>query len=112
MKGEIKMKTYGRGLKATQFTKKQVNVLYAKAKKGELKIEKFYIKNLYDLAEYYGYDSNNIVAEEEAGVLLILDSVFSGNLEEAQERIDSDTERLYNSLAYRYQKKADRSLIA
>lgn len=34
------MKNYG-AMKATEFTRKQIGVIYSKAKKGELKIEKW-----------------------------------------------------------------------
>lgn len=51
------MKQYGL-MKATEFTKKQVNVIFAKAKHGELKVEKWFISELYTLADYYNYDDN------------------------------------------------------
>ena len=40
--------------KSTEFTRKQINVLYGKAKSGELKVEKWVMKEFYDLAEYRG----------------------------------------------------------
>ena len=44
------MKVYGTYF-ATEFTKKQINVIYGKAKNGELKVEKWFIRDLYELDE-------------------------------------------------------------
>ena len=69
------MKEYGAN-KATEFSKKQISVIYSKAKNGELKVEKWYMSRLYDLAEYYGYDYNRSVEFEERSILKIIESVF------------------------------------
>ena len=81
------MKEYGFN-KATEFTKKQIGVIYYKAKSGELKVEKWFMSFLYDLADYYGTDSNRLVEERESEVLKILDNVFSNKIDEAQELIN------------------------
>ena len=39
------MRNYGAN-KATEFTKKQINVIFAKAKAGELKVESWIMKKL------------------------------------------------------------------
>lgn len=105
------MKAYGRN-KATQFTKKQISVVYGCAKRGELKVEKWIMSRLYDLAEYYGFDDNGSVEFEERFILAILDRVFDKNMDEAQERIDSYTEMVWNTLTAKYQQKQNRSLVA
>ncbi len=87
------MKEYG-AMKATEFSKKQIGVIYANAKNGNLKVEKWIMFKLYDLADYYGYDDNASVEYDERSVLLILDDVFAGRMAEAQERINDFTERL------------------
>ena len=56
------MKRYGAN-KATEFTRKQINVIFAKAKAGEIKIKKWVIADFYNTADYYGYDDNGIVEE-------------------------------------------------
>ena len=104
------MKTYGHN-KATEFSKKQIGVIYRMAKNGDLKVEKFVMSHLYDLADYYGYDSNHNVARDEVKVLNILEDVFAGNLEAAQKRIDDFTEWHFDGLSRKYQLKADRTLV-
>ena len=104
------MKYYGAN-KATEFTRKQINVIFAKAKRGELKVEKWFIGTLYDLAEYYGYDSNGSVAEKESSILNILESVFSGNIKKAQEDINFLTNKIYNSYGRKMQAGIDRSVF-
>ncbi len=85
------MKAYGAQF-ATEFTKKQIGVVYAAAKRGDLKVEKWTMSNLYDLADYYGYDSNRSVAYAERKILAILDAVFANDMAKAQELIDEYTE--------------------
>ena len=46
------MKNYGAN-KATEFSKKQISVIYGMAKRVELKVEKWVMSDLYDLADYY-----------------------------------------------------------
>lgn len=104
------MKNYGAN-KATEFTRKQINVIYAKAKRAELKVEKWFIGTLYDLAEYYGYDSNGIVAERESSILLILNYVFGGNIEKAQEEIDFLTNKIYNAYSRKMKNGIDRTVF-
>ena len=61
------MKQYG-FFKATEFSAKQISVIYRKAKNGELNVEKWVINRLYELAEYYNYDSNGSVSDEEIDI--------------------------------------------
>ena len=105
------MKNYG-AYKATEFSKKQIGVLYYKAKAGELKIEKWVMNDFYDLADYYGYDDNHSVADDETKILKIIDTMFAGNLEETQNLINEYTERTYNLLGNKAKAKADRSIVA
>ena len=104
-----KMRQYGFN-KATEFSKKQINVIYAKAKNNDLKVEKWLISKMYDLADYYGTDDNGSVAQNEQTILQILDKVFAGELEEAQEKIDFLAEWMFNSYTDKYQRTIDRSV--
>ena len=104
------MKTYGMN-KATEFTKKQISVIYRLAKTGELKVEKWIIKELYDLADYYGYDDNRSVEKLEGYVLDILKQVFDNNTVEAQELINKFTEDYYSRLGNKQQNKVDRTCL-
>lgn len=104
------MKQYGMN-KATEFTSKQISVIYGMAKRQELKVEKFAIKEMYNLADYYGHDYDGQVARNESSVLRILENVFANNLEETQRLIDLFTESTFNSYTPKYQAKLDRSLI-
>ena len=104
------MKTYGAN-KATEFTKKQINVVFAKAKNGELKVEKWYIQHLYELADYYGYDYNRSVEDEERFIKEILDSVFANDIKKAQSLIDSQTEKIFNLLSRKNRENADKSFV-
>lgn len=69
------MRNYGAN-KTTEFTKKQIGVIYRMAKNGELKVEKWVISDFYDLADYYGYDDNRNVEASEKKIKKILDAVF------------------------------------
>lgn len=105
------MKAYGAN-KATEFSKKQISVIYMKAKNGELKVEKWVIGEFYDLAEYYGYDDNRNVERAESKILNILDSVFAGEMDKAQKLIDQYTADEFKSMSAKAQKKANRALVA
>lgn len=104
------MKRYG-AMKATEFTKKQINVIFAKAKNQELKVEKWVISDFYNLADYYGYDSNMSVEAAERDIKEIIETIFAGNLEKTQELINDYTERTWNLLSIKRQKKSDRSYL-
>lgn len=103
------MKEYGSN-KATEFTKKQIGVIYRMAKNGDLKVEKWIMSELYDLAEYYGYDDNRSVEESERKILKILDSVFENDLEKTQELIDKYTESTFALLSRKRQQAVNREL--
>lgn len=105
------MRQYGYH-KATEFTKKQINVIYAKAKKGELKVEKWIANRFYDLADYYGYDDNRSVEDDERTILAILNNVFAGELETAQAQIDCYTKNTFNLLSRKGQQRVNRELVA
>ena len=104
------MKQYGMN-KATEFSKKQISVIYMKAKNGELQVENFMIRKLYDLADYYGQDFNHSVENDEVFVKAILESVFANDLKTAQEKINEYTERSFNLLGLKAQKEADRTFL-
>lgn len=104
------MKKYGVN-KSTEFSSKQIGALFHKAKDGELKIERWYINHLYNLAEYYGYDDNGSVEKEEAEILHILDLMFKGELEKCQELIEKEEEKEYNLLSNKAKKTASRATL-
>ena len=101
------MKQYGIN-KSTEFTKKQISVLYFKAKNGELKIEKWFLNDLYALAEYYWSDDNRSVEYSEKDVLKILESVFNGEIEAAQVLINETENKWFNLYGKKEQAKRNR----
>lgn len=109
-KGEQKMKVYG-AKKATEFTKKQIGVIYGMAKNGELKVEKWIISDLYNLADYYGYDDSRTVEDAERKILAILDAVFAKDIEKTQKLLDDYTEKTFNLLSRKNQQRADRTMM-
>ena len=104
------MKTYG-ARKATEFTKKQIGVIYRMAKAGDLKVEQWIMSELYDLADYYGYDDNGSVAASETKVLAILDKVFAGETAEAQTLIDEYTVRTLELISMKRKDSINRNYI-
>ena len=104
------MKQYGAN-KATEFTKKQISVIYYKAKNGELNVEKWVINEFYNLADYYGYDDNHSVEEAETKIKNILEAVFSNDLAIAQELINDYTSKTFELLSNKNQAKCDRNLV-
>lgn len=104
------MRRYG-ACKTTEFTRKQIGALYRKAKDGELKIEKWVMSELYDLADYCGYDDNRSIEECEQQIKQILDFVFSEDMENAQEVIDNYTEQQYGLMGRIRREQVDRSLV-
>ena len=104
------MKNYGAN-KATEFTRKQVNVIFAKAKAGELKVEKWVMSDFYRLADYYGYDDNGSVEADERKIMAIIDNMFKNNMEQCQELIDKYTETTFSLLSRNNQHAADRTFV-
>lgn len=102
------MKQYG-FKKATDFSAKQINVVFAKAKSGVLKVEKWFIKEMYALADYCGYDDNGSVERDERDVKKILDAVFAGDFEKAQELINETADRWYSLFSKKNQAACDRN---
>lgn len=81
------MRTYGAN-KSTEFTKKQIGVIYSMSKQGILTVEADKMNEFYKLADYYGYDDNRNVERAEQKILRILEAVFAKNIEKAQNLID------------------------
>lgn len=104
------MREYG-PMKATEFTKKQINVVFGKAKAGELKVEKWFMNELYTLAEFYGYDDNRSVERSEVTVKGILEDVFAGNIENAQKRIDEAEDEWFKSYSAKNQSRCNRTIF-
>lgn len=105
------MRRYGMN-QATEFSKKQISVIYCKAKAGELKVEKWVMSEFYDLADFYGVDWNGSITTLEQRILHILESVFSGDLEKAQDQIDFFTKSLFKDLSIKRMNSVDRALVA
>lgn len=104
------MKQYGFN-KATEFTKKQIGVIYANAKNGNLKVEKWVISEFYNLADYYGYDSNRSIEQSESYIMRILKAIFEKDLEYAQKLIDIYTTSNFELKARKFRESADRSFL-
>lgn len=104
------MKKYGTKF-ATEFTPKQVGVVYRLAKQKDLSVETFVIRRMYDLADYFGYDDNRSVADEESYIKGILSHVFDNDLEAAQKAIDEYTERTWNLMGAKARRNADRNYV-
>ena len=104
------MKQYGAN-KATEFTKKQINVVYGCAKRGDIKVEKWVMKEFYDLAEYYGYDDNRNVESSEVKILAMLKAIFSRDYAEAQRIIDEYSSQI-TLYGKKFQQNANHELVA
>lgn len=104
------MKQYGRN-KATEFSRKQIGVVYRSAKNGDLKVEKWVMNKFYDLADYYGYDDNRSVERNEEIILKVLDGIFSGDFEETQKWIDIFTKN-FSLYSRKEQSKMSREFVA
>lgn len=109
-KGMCEMKTYGNGYSATEFTAKQVNVIYGKAKAGDLKIEKWLMSNIYDMAGFYGIDWSKTAELEEKRIMDILEAVFKNDMDQAQKCVDIYTDMQWNRLSLKRQREIDRTL--
>lgn len=105
------MKEYGAN-KSTEFSKKQISCIYGAAKRGELSVEKWIISDLYDLADYYGFDDNKSVERAEAKVLEILKAFFEKNMAETQNLINEYTESAFERLGIKAQNKVNRNIVA
>ena len=101
------MKRYGYS-KETDFTRKQISVIYVKAKSGVLKVEKWFMSELYNLADYIGYDDNGIIEWREMQVKEILKVVFENDIKKAQELIGIIADDWFNSSSIEKQIKCDR----
>ncbi len=107
------MKTYSNGMKATETSRKQISVIYAKAKSGELKIERWLMNVLYDHADYYNFDNNGTVEyEERSFVKPLVEAVFNGKIDEAQAMIDGYTSKINENYSSKFVKNANRNLVA
>lgn len=104
------MKEYRNGMKATEISKKQVSVIYAKAKNGELKVERWVMNRLYNLADYYGYDDNRSVEEAEAKIIAIIEAVFNG--EDVQGMVDEFAEWTWGRLGRKSRENCNHELVA
>ena len=104
------MKVYG-GKKTTEFTRKQIGCIYAAAKRGELKVEKWAMNELYNLADYYGYDDNHSVANVEGYILRALAAFFNKDLTGCQLCINDFTEASFNSFTTNYSATFCRDII-
>jgi hypothetical protein len=58
------------------------------AKRGKISIKQYMLSEMYDLAHYYGYDSNGGARHEAEMVANIINAVNKGNYKNAQRGID------------------------
>lgn len=101
------MKQYGAKF-ATEFNKRDLAPIYKAAKAGDLKVEKWMMIHLYDMADFYGYDDNRSAADQEREILNIL---AAESVEEKQKRIDLFTESLFSRYTEKHQKSFDRNFV-
>ena len=76
-----------------KITRKQIDVIFSKAKAGELNVEKWMMKTLYQVTEIGSLPYTTYVE-----IKHILDDIFSGNISNAQRLIDEMTEEEYKKL--------------
>ncbi len=76
-----------------RITRKQIDVIFSKAKAGELNVEKWMMNSLYRMTEMGSLPYTTYVE-----IKHMLDDVFSGNISNAQRLIDEMTEEEYKKL--------------
>lgn len=106
------MKAYANGMKSSTVSRKQVGVLYGMAKRGEVKIEKFVMADFYDISDYYGYDDNRTLENDESSLKEMINLAFEKKYDELQEAVDKYSEKLFHSFSKKRQQESDRSLVA
>ena len=87
-----------------KITRKQIDVIFSKAKAGELNVEKWMMKTLYGLS-----DMKDLPYTTYVEIKHILDDVFSGNISNAQRLINEMTEEEYKKV-YKYN-ELDRNMV-
>lgn len=87
-----------------RITRKQIDVIFSKAKAGELNVEKWMINSLYRMTEMGSFPYTTYVE-----IKHILDDVFSGNISNAQRLIDEMTEEEYKKLCKYHE--LDRNMV-
>ena len=87
-----------------RITRKQIDVIFSKAKAGELNVEKWMMNTLYSLSEMKDLPYTTYVE-----IKHILDNVFSGNISNAQRLIDEMTEEEYKKLCKYHE--LDRNMV-
>lgn len=87
-----------------RITRKQIDVIFSKAKAGELNVEKWMMKTLYQVTEIGSLPYTTYVE-----IKHILDDIFSGNISNAQRLIDEMTEEEYKKLCKYHE--LDRNMV-
>lgn len=95
----------------SSITRKQVNVLFAKAKAGELKIERFAISAMYDLADGYFWEAGESMKEDEKNVKAAVNNVFNGKMSAAQDRINKYTAEIFGRCTEKKQAELNRAYV-
>lgn len=106
------MKAYANGMKSSTISRKQVGVLYGMAKRGEVKIEKFVMADFYNIADYYGYDDNRTLENDESSLKEMINLAFEKKYDELQEAVNKYSEKLFHGFSKKRQQESDRSLVA
>ena len=96
---------------SSSISKKQVNVIFAKAKAGELKIERWVMRDFYSIVNFDGIDWNGSTARLSDDVSRILDNIFEGNIEKAQSRIDFYTKSTFDGYTDKGKATLQRELV-
>ena len=105
------MKRYANGMKATEFNRGQIGMLYKMAKAGTIRVERWMMNDFYSYAEYYGYDDNTAVADYERRVLNIIKAAEQNDINRTQELIDAFTAHEFENLSIKWQAKVNRELV-
>lgn len=87
-----------------RITRKQIDVIFSKSKAGELNVEKWMMKTLYQVTEIGSLPYTTYVE-----IKHILDDIFSGNISNAQRLIDEMTEEEYKKLCKYHE--LDRNMV-
>ncbi|MCD8201971.1 MAG: hypothetical protein LUD47_07895 [Clostridia bacterium] len=85
----------------TDVTRRQVNVIYAKVKAGELRAEKWVLNQMYKVADWCDYGRVDMytfdrVRNAENEIRKVLGAIFGGKKREAQVMLDNLADEWHN----------------
>lgn len=98
--------------RASYVTRKQINVIFSNAKRGNLKVEKGFMAHLYNMTEANVWKSENSRTEDFNTVRVILDAIFGSDMEKAQELIEKAEAKNFDELGNKAKASYDRAFVA